>query len=210
MVNPNRNTHVPESSLDSLIDDVKRRPAPYATLAAIGVAGALLLSVRAAPMRGGSLEHRARRALGSGLHSAKRALHEGAERLNDGTDSVHGGVDTLGERLSELLSDHLGRHEPTLGERTRQAASNVGMSQSAVAVFAGTLLTKAVTGYLRLRAEERARSQSQSLSAAQDRDFEERLNALSESELRAIASDRGVRNADARDKPELIEALNRA
>ena len=177
----------------------------FGDYAAAGVAGALLLAGRNAYSRSdssstfGALDRQARRAIDSGLETAQRTLHGGA-------DSLQGGVESLRERLGEVS---LGR-EPTLSERTREAASNVGMSQSAVAVFAGTLLTKAVTGYLRLRAEERARSQSQSLSAAQDRDFEERLNALSESELRAIASDRGVRNADARDKPELIEALNRA
>lgn len=199
------NTFVAQNSLDSLIDDIKRRPAPYAALAAAGVAGALLLAGRNAYSRSdssstfGALDRQARRAIDSGLETAQRTLHGGA-------DSLQGGVESLRERLGEVS---LGR-EPTLSERTREAASNVGMSQSTVAVFIGTLLSKAVTGYLRLRADERARSQSQAVSQAQGNDFQQRLNALSEGELRAIAQDHGVRDAADRAKPELIEALNRA
>jgi len=206
------------SPLDDLIDDVKRRPAPYAAVAAVGVAGALLLAARAGSTGHGStaehlgstaerLDARTRQNVGTGLDKARDTVTEGIDALREHLPEPlrEQLLDYLPDAVRGPLREHL--RSPTLTERTRQAASSVGVTQSTAAVFVGTLLTKAITTWLSTRDERSSGDTSSGWSPDRETDLNHRLNALNERELRAIARDRGVENVDERDKPALIASL---
>jgi len=209
---------VTASPLDDLIDDVKRRPTPYAAVAAVGVAGALLLAARAnTPGHGSTIDR-----LGATADRLEARTRQNAGvSLDKARDTMTEGIDALREHLPEPvreqllgylpdavrgpLREHL--RPPTITERTKQAAANVGVTQSTAAVFVGTLLTKAITTWLGARAGQHAADVSSGWSSEKETDLNHRLNALNERELRAIARDRGVENVDDQDKPALIASL---
>lgn len=161
-----------DNPIDALIDDVKARPVPYAVVAALGVAGAVVLASRS------DAAHPVRAA-------ASRAVDKASAALTADTDE-------------------------SVAERTRELASSAGLSQGTVAVFVGTLLSKAVTGFMRYRAEEEARYRASALSEATGRSIDERLDELTVAELRELASEREVSGRSTMNKDELIDALSHA
>ena len=170
---------MPANPLDDLIDDIKSRPVPYAAVAAIGVAAAVVLATRA---------------------------------LQDDRSHVRNVVD----RTADSVKEHIGNARDRLpdaddlsgvGERVSHVASQAGISQSTVAVFIGTLLTKGVTGWLKRQDAQAARSQGAALSEASGRDFNDHLHDMTVAELREVAADREVSGRSTMNKDELVDAL---
>jgi len=82
---------MPTHPLDDLIDDIKARPVPYATLAAVGVAAAMLLAARTVPDDRSSV----RKAVDRATEAAGDRLAQTRDRLSADED-VGSVVETSG------------------------------------------------------------------------------------------------------------------